>query len=657
MPTIPELLQVALALHRGGELEQARQRYEQILRNDPRHAGALNLLGLLARQQGQFERAIEYLREAVAIDDSQAAFFANLGESHRGLNQWAEAIDCYRRAARIQPAAPEVYYYLGTLYAESGQLEEAVSSFQRTIQLQPQNADAHFRLGQALHAQEKLPQAIACFQQLLRLKPDQPGALINLGTILAKTGKLSEARDCYERVALLHPTLADGHFNLGNVFKSQGQFKDAIACYRRAIECKPDFAEALCNLANSLKEEGDLPQAIVHLEQAIQVRPDFAAAHSNLGCVLQGLGRLADAQACLERALELAPDLPEIHYNLGMVLKDQGDPAAGIACFEQAIHLRPDDAQALAGRGMTLVSMGQFAEGWAGYEHRVGCSQFDTRQFPQPRWDGSPLGNRTLLIHCEQGLGDTLQFVRYVKLARQRGEKIIVAAQTALIPLLFQSGVAGLVSVAGPLPPFDVHAPLLSLPYIFRTDVDTVPCDVPYLAADPERIETWRRELSHYPGLKIGIAWQGRTEYLGDHYRSIPLADFAPLAAVPGVQLFSLQKGFGSEQLAALEGQFSVVDLAPSLDREGGAFLDTAAVMHSLDLVVACDTALAHLAGALARPVWMPQSIASDWRWLRGRDDCVWYSTMRFFRQRRFGDWPDVFQRIADELGKLQPGN
>ncbi|MBI3836587.1 MAG: tetratricopeptide repeat protein [Planctomycetia bacterium] len=657
MPTTAELLQTALALHRGGQSEQARQLYEQILQRDPRHASALNLLGLLARQQGQFERAIEYLRQAVAIDGSQAAFFANLGESHRGLNQLTEAIECYWRAMRIQPSAPEVHYYLGTLLAETGQIEAAIRCFQQTIRLQPQLADAHCQLGILLHGQAKLPEAVSCYQQALRLNADHVGALINLGAILTNECNLAEARACYERVVELHPTLADGHYNLGNVFQAEGRWKDAIACYRRAVECKPDFADALCNLGNALKEDGELSQAMVYLEQAIRVRPDFAAAHSNLGSVLQNLSRLADAQACFERAIELAPRTAEFHYNLGTVIKDQGQPALGIACFEQALRLKPDYAQALSARGMTLVSMGQFAEGWAGYEHRVRCPQFDTLQFSEPRWDGSPLEGRTLLIHCEQGLGDTLQFIRYIKLARQRGDNIIVAAQESLIPLLAASGVAGLVSKEGPLPPFDVQAPLLSLPYIFRTEVDTVPRDVPYLAADPQRIDKWRRELSGHQGLKIGIAWQGRTAYSGDHYRSIPLADFAPLAAVRGVQLFSLQKGLGSEQLSALDNRFSVVDLASSLDTEGGAFLDTAAVMHSLDLVVACDTAVAHLAGALGQRVWLPLSVASDWRWIRDRDDCPWYPTMRLFRQRRFGDWPEVFERMANELRQLQPAN
>ncbi len=654
MPTIPELLQTAAALHRGGQLEQARQLYEQILRHEPRNANALNLLGLLARQQGQFNRAVEYARQAVAIDGSQAAFVANLGESYRALNQLAEATECYRKAVRIQPDAAEPRYYLGTLLADTSQLEEAVASFQQAIRLQPQFAEAYLQLGKALYGQGKLSEAAACLQQSLRLTPDQAVALVNLGAILTKTGKLSEARVCYERLIQLHPTFADGHFNLGNVLELQGHFSDAIACYRRAVECKPDFSDALCNLGNTLKEQGDLAQAMVYLQQAIRVRPDFAAAHSNLGGVLQSLGRLDEAHASFQRAVELAPHMPELHYNLGTALKFLGQPAAGIDCFERALALQPDYAAPLSGRGMALLSMGQFAEGWAGYEHRVRCPQFDTLHFPQPRWDGSPLEGRTLLIHCEQGLGDTLQFIRYVKLARRLGDQIIVAAQPALIPLLACSGITGLVSREAPLPAFDVHAPLLSLPYIFRTEVDTVPREIPYLAADPGRIEKWRRELNRHKGWKIGIAWQGRAAYLGDRCRSIPLAEFAPLSAVAGVQLFSLQKGFGSEQLTALAREFSVVDLASELDLGDGAFLDSAAAMHSLDLVVACDTALAHLAGALGVRVWLPLSTACEWRWMRDRDDSPWYPTLRLFRQTRYGDWADVFGRMAEELRQLR---
>jgi hypothetical protein len=270
-----------------------------------------------------------------------------------------------------------------------------------------------------------------------------------------------------------------------------------------------------------------------------------------------------------------------------------------------------------------------------------------------PKWDGSPLDGRTLLIHSEQGLGDTMQFIRYVKLIEPHGGKIVVAAQPELIALLKQSGYSGLVAQGSPLPAFDVHLPLMSLPRVFGTDLNSVPCDVPYLAADPERILSWREKLGQVPGYKVGISWQGNKKYPGDRFRSIAVEHFAPLARVPAVRLFSLQKGPGSEQLAAVADRFGVVDLGPSLDNGGGAFLDTAAVMKSLDLIVTSDSAVAHLAGALGVPVWMPLPRVCDWRWLVERSDSPWYPTMRLFRQSTLGEWGPVFATIGAELARL----
>jgi tetratricopeptide (TPR) repeat protein len=578
---------------------------------------------LLARQQGDFTRALDFAQQAVASDPSQAAYFANLGEAHRGLEQGGRAIEAYRQAVRIDPGSPEAHYYLAILLTESNQLDLAITNFVAAVTLRPQFAEAHLRLGAVYQAQNKL----------------------------------AEAQACYQRLVTLEPMLAAGHYQLGNVFRLRENFAEAAVSFRRAIACQTDFPEALCDLAGALKELGQLSEARAHLEEAIRLRPEFVEAHSNLGAVLRDLLLFDEALAAVGRAIELAPERPELHHNRATALKDQGHMAPALASYEQALALDPGYAQALVGRGMALVSMGRFAEGWAGYEHRVRCPQFGTLQFQKPVWDGSPLAGRTLLIHCEQGLGDTLLFVRYVKLARERAasDQIIVAAQPPLIPLLAQSGIAGLVSVDGPLPSFDVHVPLLSLPHVFRIELDAVPHDVPYLKADPGRIEKWRHELARHWGLKVGISWQGRVAYNNDRLRSFPLSHLAPLAAVPGVCLVSLQKGAGSEQLAALGERFPVVDLAPSLDLEGGAFLDTAAAMHSLDLVISCDTAIAHLAGALGTPVWLPLATACYWTWLREREDSVWYPTARLFRQRCFNEWPEVFERMAAELSRLVP--
>ncbi len=619
MTSSSELLQSGAQLHRSGQLEEARRLYQQVLEREPNHPDALNLLGMVARQTGQFEQAADYLRRAIAADASQAAYYANLGEALRGLGQVEQAIGQYRRALELAPQAAVAHLQLATLLEQAQQPDDAIAGYERALQLEPQRVETWIRLG----------------------------------SLRRQRGDLGGAEACLRQAITLQPAAALAHFELGNVFQIRRQWLKAIECYQQALQAQPDYPEADCNLGNALREAGQPEAAVEHLRRAVAMRPQLAAAHSNLGASLQDLGRLGEAQQCFERAVELDGGRAELHFNLGTVLKDQAQLTAAIECYDRALALRPDYNQALCSRGMALLSLGRFREGWAAYEHRVGCVQFDTLKFDVPQWSGEPLAGRRLLVQCEQGFGDTLQFIRYLPRVRQAGGEVIVAAQAALVPLLEQSGYGPLVDRSGPLPPFDLQVPLLSLPKVFGTELETVPADIPYLKADPARVERLRAELEQYPGFKIGIAWQGRPSFRGDRLRSIPLECFAPLARVKGMRLFSLQKGPGSEQLPPLAERLAIVDLAASLDNEGLAFVDTAAVMMSLDLVISSDTVIAHLAGALGVPVGVALSAAPDWRWMYDRDDSPWYPTMRLFRQTTLGQWSDVFERMAQELEKL----
>jgi hypothetical protein len=347
--------------------------------------------------------------------------------------------------------------------------------------------------------------------------------------------------------------------------------------------------------------------------------------------------------------LRLRPDYAEACGNLATALLVQGKPDEAVAVHETILERNPGSAGAHLWRALARLLMGDWEQGWRDYEWRWGCEEFGGLPYQQPLWDGGPLAGRTILLHAEQGLGDTLLFVRYAKLVKQRGGKVVLACPKALLRLLADCpGVDQLVGQGAPLPPFDCHAPLLSLPGLFRTTPANVPADVPYLFASPSLVEHWRHELAAHSGFKIGIAWQGNPLFKGDRLRSFPLAHFEPLARIPGAKLFSLQKGLGSEQMQQVG--FPVVDLASRLDEASGPFLDTAAVMKNLDLVIAADTSIAHLAGALGAPVWLPLPFAPHWVWMLHREDSPWYPTMRLFRQRHWGDWPDAFERMAGEL-------
>jgi Tfp pilus assembly protein PilF len=433
--------------------------------------------------------------------------------------------------------------------------------------------------------------------------------------------------------------------------KDRGQAAEAARCYRRAVQCDPSLAEAHYNLGILLQRQGRAAGAMQCYRDAIRARADYAQAHNNLGMLYLAQGDLEKAGVCLSKALEFKPDSADVVNNLGNLMKFQGRWTEARVCYQQALQIAGDYALAHFNLAQWLLADGDFATGWSEYEWRSRCPEFAKHPLHQPRWQGDALVGRALLVRAEQGLGDTMQFVRYVGPLAQRGGTIILEVQRALVRLLKQSPVgelAQLVAAGDPLPKFDAYVPLLSLPGIFGTTPENIPAAGGYLSADPGLVEQWRGALGDAGPFKVGIAWQGRPAY-GDYFRSIPLASFAPLA-LDGVELVSLQKGPGALQLAALGGQFPVRDLGPELDEAHGAFMDTAAVMKNLDLVVTSDTATAHLAGALGVEVWVALTLAPDWRWMRERTDSPWYASMRLFRQTQLGDWAGVFERMAEAL-------
>jgi len=629
MATIAEIFTVAWNHQQAGAFAQAEKLYRQIVQADPTHADAWCFLGVACQAQGK-------LREA---------------EAH------------FRRAVQLLPAHPSAGNYLGAVLVQQGKPAEAIASFQEALRFEPDNAElqsnlavAFAELGNALANQEKLAEAIAHYQQALGIRPD----------------------------------FAEAHNNLGHALQRHGRLVEAMAHWREALRVKPDSAEVHNNLGNALQSEGKLEEAIAHYQQALRLQPAFAAAHNNLGNVLRNQGKLEEATRHWHEALHWRPDYAEPHYNLGKELQKLGRLEEALVHYEQALRLKADYADARWNRALIWLLQGDFEQGWPEYEWRWTQADFAARRFTQPRWDGSALGGRTILLHAEQGLGDTLHFIRYAPLVAKRGGSVVVECQPPLARLLGSAaGIDRLVPQGSPLPAFDVQAPLLSLPGIFRTALATVPATVPYLHADAELVEHWRRELwksrksevgsrkSEHLHLTsdirhptsdflVGIAWQGSPTFRGDRQRSIPLAQFAPLAEVPGVQLISLQKGPGTEQLrepfhspltthhrllsTVHRPPSTIHDLGSRLDEAAGGFMDSAAIMMSLDLVISSDTAIAHLAGAVGVPVWVALSLVPDWRWLLQREDSPWYPTMRLFRQARYGRWEDVFERMAEEL-------
>jgi tetratricopeptide (TPR) repeat protein len=517
-----------------------------------------------------------------------------------------------------------------------------------------------------LHQRGQLADAEKICRQIVSANPSDALAWHLLGVTAIQSGRDDVAKECIERALDIQPGLAEAHQNLGTLWRRRGMLDRAIQSYRRAVQLKPHLSEAHFSLGRALHDQGELDEAIESYGNALRVRPGYADALNDLAAALGEAGRPAEAIAVCQRSIAVDPNCSAAHYNLGLVLKDEGRIGEAICAYRKVLELDSGLAFGHLNLAQLLLLSAEFQTGWVEYEWRWRTGQLVARTFEQPTWEGEALEGRTILLWAEQGLGDTIQFIRYAALVMELGAMVLVECQRPLVALL--SGCAGvdhLIPGGDSLPPFNVQAPLLSLPRICGTTVDTIPASVPYLFADRALVERWRQKLAYLHdetrqataqvpygvrNVLIGINWSGRTMPGLHKQRDIPLEHFTSLATIPGLRLISLQKD-GSEEIA--DAGLPIVDLGPEIDTAHGAFMDTAAIMMNLDLVITSDTSIPHLAGALGVPVWLALPYVPDWRWMLDRSDSPWYPTMRLFRQKSRGDWAGVISEIRQALSDL----
>jgi len=502
------------------------------------------------------------------------------------------------------------------------------------------------------HQAGRLHEAEQLYRQILAQEPNHADALHHLGMTAGQAGRNDIAVELIGRALAIKPDYPEAHNNFGNALKGNGQLDEAIDAYLRAIAQRANYAEAWGNLGSALNAKGQHDEAIAAYRRAIALNSSNPVTHYNLGNALKDKGQLDEAIAAYRRATTLKPNYPDAHFNIGTTQGSKGKLDQAIAAYRRAIALEPDYAEAHWNLALALLARGEFQEGWKEFEWRWECKDLPRRRtFPQPQWDGSPLEGRTILLHSEQGLGDTIQFIRYAPLVAERGATVIVGTVPELHRLLQgTAGVTRWLSQGETIPPFDVHCPLMSVPAVFGTTLETIPRHVPYLQADADAIARWRTELAADSNrFKVGLAWAGNPTHVNDRNRSISLAALAPLAQAQGgngISFYSLQKGeAGKEAKVPLQGM-QLIDRTEDLKD----FADTAALIANLDLVICVDTAVAHLTGALGKPVWMLLPFTTDWRWLLKREDNPWYPTMRLFRQPARGDWGSVIKRVGEAL-------
>jgi tetratricopeptide (TPR) repeat protein/ADP-heptose:LPS heptosyltransferase len=663
--------------YQRGAIREADHAFRMVLRIDPQHADALYMLGVIGVQVGQNAEALEHLRRAVALRPDAGFFHYHLGLAHRGLGQMEEAVACYRRAIELQPDLVEAHNNLGVALQRMGRSDEAIASHQQAVRVKPDFAEAHNNLGGAYQTVGKLTEAIACYHEALRLRPAYSQAQTNLeallryrqattgwqatpqtahewftvGGMFQQQGLNGEAIVCYEQALEASPDFPDASSNLGVLLHWVGRIDDAIAVFRTGLARHPDHAALHNNLGAAVQAQGNWQEAIDCYREAVRCNPDYAMAYRNLGMALPRVGELDEAVTYLKEAIRSNPDYTEAEALLASLYRDRGDRAEAVAALDDILRRHPECSEAHFVRGSLYLINGDYERGWPEYEWRIRCKEYLAPPLgsSQPVWDGTPLNGRTILLRAEQGYGDALQFIRYAPLVKERGGQVVVECQPPLAALLKSCpGVDQVITRGEQRPPFDTHALLMSLPYLLRDTVTAIPTNVPYLTPDSAHVERWRQELSAYPEFKVGIVWQGNPMNAADRFRSAPLRHFAPLARVNGVRLFSLQVGTGHEQLAEIADHFTVIDLGGRFDP--ASFDDAAAAVKSLDLIVTVCSGMAHLAGALGAPMWVALTYAADWRWLLDRDDSPWYPTAHLFRQKRRGDWDDVFERIAGQI-------
>jgi len=560
----------------------------------------------------------------------------------------------YAEVLRVDPRQPDALHMLGLLAQQSGDLAQARELIETALAVQPDVARTHYNLAVVCALQDDRAGAIASYQAAVAFAPDFAAAHSNLGNIYLRSGRCEDAIRAYQAAIHAQPDFAEVYSNLGTALINLERFDEAITALEAALRLAPEIPEAHANLGQAYRRSGRFREAIAATRRAVELRPGYRDAYVNLAIAAYAIGAFDLSLEANIHALELGPSL-EVHTHLSSVYHVTGRYAQAIAHCEAAIALRPDYAEAHVNRAVSMLVQGDFAGGWDEYPWmwRLPATRASYPYLDRAAlWNGETFVGRRLLITRDQGFGDAIQLARYLPLVKARGGSVVLEVAPALVPLL--GGLPGIDElrvhrdVATVDEAIDLHVPLSGLPRAFQTDATSIPAAIPYLRAPDERVERWRARCNPPGRLRVGIVWGGNPDHENDRNRSACLEDFAPLGNIGGIAWYGLQKGRDEERRSC--GSLVLDPLGAEIED----FADTAAVLTQLDLVIAVDTSIVHLAGAMGKPVWTLLPFVPDWRWMLGRSDSPWYPTMRLFRQARAGDWGPVVAEVARELAALR---
>ena len=608
-------IELARSAQQRGETQEAHNAYRKALEVDPLNVSALHAIAILCAQSGLPEEALQWLDQALTVQADNAPAWSDRGNVLSTMRRYQLAIASYDKAIALAPDQAQAHYNRAISLSEMRQLEQAVTGFEQAIACDPQHVMAWGNQGVALNELKRYEAALHCFDHALALAPHYVQAWSNKATTLVHLKR----------------------------------FPEALACCEQAVTLRPDFADAWCNQGNALRHLDRQEEALRAYERAVTLDPELAQAWSNQGAALSHLKRPDEAMASFAKALELKPDYTQAWFNRGNAYHALGQLDEAIDHYQHATTLDPSYGEAHWNKSLALLSQGRLSEGWRAYEWRKKLDQpgWEHRVLKEPFWDGTQrLEGRTILLHSEQGFGDTLQFCRYAELVAQQGATVLLEVQPALKNLM-QSlvGPHQVFATGEALPAFDLHCHLLSLPHAFETSLETIPAQVPYLKPDPALVAHWQAQLGTDSRPRLGVVWSGNATHTNDKHRSMPLTEL--LSALPDRwQWVSLQKELRPEDDALLPAHPALRHFGPALR----TYADTAALCSLMDVVVCVDTSVAHLAGALGRPVQLLLPANPDWRWLRERSDTPWYPNMTLLRQNKLDDWSGPLALLRQHL-------
>ena len=650
---LTSMLKRAIALHEKGELAEAERLYAAVLAAKPDHPDALHFSGLIRLAAGQPAEALRLVAAAMRAGPPSAFLHLNHGLVLNALERPEEAIVSFERAIALDASFAQAHNNRAVLLSTLGRHEQARESYRAALTLDPGNAGTLFNQANTLKDLGHLEEAVASYDRALALQPDLAPALCNRGIALHALNRHEEALASLDAALARAADIAEAHLNRGSVLDDLKRHEEAIASYDAALTLRPEYAEALSNRGVALHALGRDAEALQSFDRALMIRPEYAEALTHRGATLDAMQRYDEALANYNRAIALKPEFADAYGNRGATFYNLQRLDEALTDFDRALALRPDLPEAHWNQATARLITGDYVRGFAEYEWRWQRETMASskRDFPQPLWRGEDITGKTVLLHSEQGFGDSIQFCRYAPALAARGARVILEVEAPLQRLMttLVTPLAGGIEVdrqrLGPVPAFDAYCPLLSLPLAFGTQLDTVPSVTPYLDAQAGDIAGWSERLAEQRRPRIGLAWSGNPNHLRDAERSIALEALLPLVGLDAT-FVSLQKELRAADAAVLASHSGILQV----DEHLKDFADTAALIAALDLVVTVDTSVAHLAGALGKPVWLLLPFIPDWRWLLERETSPWYPTARLFRQDDTRRYDGVIARVRDAL-------